>query len=143
VQRLADEIGVRSTNQPRKMVDGATYIKDQLTAAGYTNIANRSSKRGARTPNMEAMLKGTSKRGGDHRDWCPLRLLRRNARADDNASGVAAGLALARRFAGKPQSRTVRFVFFVNEEPPAFWTNDMGSRVYAANAAKRTTTSQR
>ncbi len=37
--------------------------------------------------------------------------------ANDNGSGVAALLALARRFAGTHNSKTVRFVAFVNEEP--------------------------
>ena len=36
--------------------------------------------------------------------------------ADDNASGVAAMLELARRFANNPQPRTLRFIAFANEE---------------------------
>jgi len=51
--------------------------------------------------------------------------------ANDNASGVAAVLALARMFAGTPTERTLHFVAFVNEEPPFFKTPTMGSRVYA------------
>jgi Peptidase family M28 len=53
--------------------------------------------------------------------------------ADDNASGVAVLLALARRFgaASRVPARTVRFVAFVNEEPPYFWNAEMGSLVYA------------
>ena len=51
--------------------------------------------------------------------------------ANDNGSGVAALLALARRFAGKPTGQTLRFVAFVNEEPPYFQT-EMGSYVYAS-----------
>lgn len=53
--------------------------------------------------------------------------------ANDNASGTAAVLALARRFAAEVRHarRTVRFVLWVNEEPPFFWTDLMGSLVYA------------
>lgn len=51
--------------------------------------------------------------------------------ANDNASGVAATLELARAFAGRPQARTLRFVAFANEEPPFFWSTGMGSYVYA------------
>ncbi len=51
--------------------------------------------------------------------------------ANDNASGVAAVLALARRFFRRPADRTVRFVAFANEEPPYFQTEKMGSWVYA------------
>jgi len=53
--------------------------------------------------------------------------------ADDNASGVAALLAIARALglAKHRPARTVRFVAFVNEEPPYFWNAQMGSVVYA------------
>ncbi len=55
--------------------------------------------------------------------------------ANDNGTGVAAVLELAQRFSRRPQPRTIRFVAFVNEEPPFFKTAHMGSVVYA-NAAK-------
>jgi len=51
--------------------------------------------------------------------------------ADDNASGVAALLALAHAVSPKSPARTIRFVAFVNEEPPFFWTREMGSYIYA------------
>mgnify|MGYP001066700221 CR=1 FL=1 len=57
--------------------------------------------------------------------------------ANDNGSGVAAVLALARHFAGHPQSRTLRFVAFTNEEPPFFQTEIMGSLVYAQRCRER------
>lgn len=50
---------------------------------------------------------------------------------------VAAALALARRFAGRACERTVRFVLFVNEEPPFFFTDEMGSHVYASACKAR------
>jgi Zn-dependent M28 family amino/carboxypeptidase len=43
-------------------------------------------------------------------------------------------LDLARRLAARPQKRAVRFVAFVNEEPPFFQTSQMGSLVYAQAA---------
>lgn len=49
--------------------------------------------------------------------------------ANDNGSGVAAMLALARRFAHRSGERTLRFVAFVNQEPANFQTDKMGSRV--------------
>jgi Zn-dependent M28 family amino/carboxypeptidase len=51
--------------------------------------------------------------------------------ANDNASGVAALLALARALASTRLSRTLRFVAFVNEEPPYIRTKKMGSLLYA------------
>ncbi|HKO51149.1 MAG TPA: M28 family peptidase [Polyangiaceae bacterium] len=57
--------------------------------------------------------------------------------ANDNGSGVAATLELAARFAKTPADSNVRFVFFVNEEPPYFQNPGMGSLVNADNARKR------
>jgi Peptidase family M28 len=50
--------------------------------------------------------------------------------ANDNATGVAAVLELARLLQGSKLRRTVRFALFVNEEPPYFQTDSMGSWVY-------------
>jgi Zn-dependent M28 family amino/carboxypeptidase len=68
--------------------------------------------------------------------------------ANDNGSGVAALLALSRRFAARAssakaipaavsRSQTLRFVAFVNEEPPYFQTPEMGSFVYAGRCKAR------
>lgn len=54
--------------------------------------------------------------------------------ADDNASGVAVLLEVARLAQGK---KTWTFIGFTTEEPPAFFTPYMGSRVYAKEARKR------
>ena len=85
--------------------------------------------------NVEATLRGAGRAAeivviGAHYDTvagCPG--------ANDNGTGVAAVLELAQRFSRQPQPRTIRFVAFVNEEPPFFKTAHMGSVVYA-NAAK-------
>src|SRR5215217_5729506 len=50
--------------------------------------------------------------------------------ANDNGTGVAALLELSRRFKDRTHARTIRFVAFVNEEPPFFHTAQMGSVVY-------------
>lgn len=60
--------------------------------------------------------------------------------ADDNATGVAAALELVRTLSrpdAPKTARTVRVIFFVNEEEPYFRTPHMGSRIYAKAAAKR------
>jgi len=131
VEALASRIGGRSTFQPKGLALSAVHIKQQLEAVGYTVNEHSYVSRGTTVPNLEAILPGTSKASeiiivGAHFDT-----YQGTPGADDNASGVAATLALARRLASKPQARTIRFVFFVNEEPPAFWTKDMGSWVYA------------
>jgi hypothetical protein len=53
------------------------------------------------------------------------------AGADDNATGAAGVLALARRFAKKPGARTLRLAVFSNEEMPYFGTEQQGSLAYA------------
>ena len=57
--------------------------------------------------------------------------------ANDNASGVALLLAAARRLRDQRLGRTVRVVFFVNEESPFTFGIQMGSRVYAERCRER------
>lgn len=57
--------------------------------------------------------------------------------ADDNASGVAALLELARQLKNSDGQRdtAIELVFFANEEPPYFKTPTMGSYVHAQSIA--------
>jgi Zn-dependent M28 family amino/carboxypeptidase len=57
--------------------------------------------------------------------------------ADDNASGVAGLLEMARLYSGHSTERTLRFAFFANEEMPYFGTEEMGSMVYARSCRRR------
>jgi Peptidase family M28 len=57
--------------------------------------------------------------------------------ADDNASGVAGLLALAKHFAKSSPRKTLRFVGFSNEEPPHFQSPEMGSLAYARRCHER------
>ena len=58
--------------------------------------------------------------------------------ANDNATGTAAVLELARLLeAWQPRQTRLRFVLFVNEEPPYFRTTDMGSWRYAERLSER------
>ncbi|MCY1054745.1 M20/M25/M40 family metallo-hydrolase [Nannocystis sp. SCPEA4] len=52
--------------------------------------------------------------------------------ADDNASGVAVALAVARRLAADPPARSVLFAGFDAEEPPDYLTPTMGSNHFLA-----------
>src|SRR5204862_7719933 len=60
-----------------------------------------------------------------------------SAGANENRSGVAAVLALAQRFSSAKLKQTLRFVAFVNEEPPYFLSGEMGSQVYARRCKER------
>lgn len=55
--------------------------------------------------------------------------------ADDNASGVAGILELARRLGSNPPACRVDLVAYTLEEPPFFRTQDMGSAYHARSLA--------
>jgi len=61
--------------------------------------------------------------------------------ADDNASAVAVQLETARQLqalvGNEPLDLAVKFVSFALEEPPAYGTRFMGSRIYAKKAHKQ------
>jgi len=124
-------VGNRSTFYPKRFAESAAYLDDTLASFGYATRAQTFVERGARTPNLKVTVPGTTRASeivviGAHYD-----AFQGSPGADDNASGVAACMVYARRLQATPQPRTIRFVFLVNEEPPAFWTPDMGSWVYA------------
>lgn len=56
--------------------------------------------------------------------------------ADDNASGVAGLIELARLLGNQPPSMRVELVAFSTEEPPYFGTTGMGSSVHAESLRK-------
>jgi len=106
VETIAGRIGERNVWHYSNYMDSADFIESMLTQAGCA-VARQG---------YEVMEKTCYNIVGG---------------ANDNGSAVAAALALARRLADKKSDRTLRFVFFANEEPPFFQTEDMGSRVYA------------
>ncbi len=137
VRTLAHDIGVRSDEAYANVQRAAAYIERTLRGLGYEVVSHEFSADNRDFRNLEATLRGTSRPQevvvlGAHYDTAE-----EAPGADDNASGVAGVLALARIFAQERQSRTVRFVFFPNEEPPSFPTADMGSRHYATAARER------
>jgi hypothetical protein len=130
-------LGPRSTVLPEALHGGATRVARELGAAGYAVTRQTFETEGVVCENVEAELRGGSKPDeivviGAHYDSVD-----ESPGADDNASGVAAMLALARRFAREHPARTIRFVAFVNEEPPNFQTNAMGSWQYARRSRQR------
>jgi hypothetical protein len=132
-------VGERSTFVPGSLQKAADLIANELTAAGLTveRHTYRVEQDGVDVDNVIAEIKGATKANeiiviGAHYDS-----VTGTTGADDNASGVAAVLALARRFAHAKPARTLRFVAFANEEPPHFQTKDMGSWQYAKRCHDR------
>ena len=116
----------------------AAYIDREFTKAGYTPRHQGYDVAGRQVANIEAARRGHRRPDrivviGAHYDS-----IADSPGANDNASGVAAMLELARMHAASTAAGlTVRFVGFVNEEPPYFMTDSMGSVRYAAEAAAR------
>ena len=135
VQSLAGEIGQRNVFRYAKLTAAAEFIERSFTGAGWRPRRDSYEVDGKICHNIEVELPGRSAEVilvGAHYDsviGAPG--------ANDNGTGVAAVLALARRFSGKPCARTLRFVAFVNEEPPHFQTELMGSWVYASRCKQR------
>lgn len=130
VQKLGGEIGERNLRRYTQLQAAAQYIENQLHAFGWKVRRDEYQVYGQSCSNIEAELPGAAPEIvliGAHYDSVPGA-----PGANDNGSGVAALLALARRFTGTHNSRTLRFVAFVNEEPSYFQTREMGSFVYAA-----------
>jgi Zn-dependent M28 family amino/carboxypeptidase len=130
VTALAGTIGERNVILIDRLNAAAAYIERELAAAGYRVVRREYRAEGQLVANIEAELRGTAKPEeivviGAHYDSVDG-----SPGADDNASGVAALLAIARAFVRQPHPRTIRFVAFVNEEPPYFMTPAMGSWVY-------------
>lgn len=137
VHELAGVIGERNVRRPQALHAAADYIKTVWSAQGYQVTAQCYEVRGVSCGNLAISKIGTARPDeilliGAHYDTVPG-----SPGADDNASGVAALLELADHFAKTRPSMTVRFVAFVNEEPPFFFTGQQGSLVYAKAARAR------
>jgi Zn-dependent M28 family amino/carboxypeptidase len=137
VIRLGGEIGERHIWLPDRLEAAAAFIEGELVSCGYSVTQQIYRANGVAVRNIEVELPGTGHADqiiviGAHYDSVPG-----SPGANDNGSGVAALVELARALKGEDLGRTVRFVAFVNEEPPFFMTKQMGSRVYSARSAER------
>ncbi len=132
---LAGKIGERNMACYPQLIGAATFIEDSFSRAGLQPRLDSYELHGRACYNIETEIHGTRPEIlliGAHYDSVPS-----SPGANDNGSGVAAMLALARRFAARQTTKTLRFVAFVNEEPPYFLTEQMGSFVYAKRCKTR------
>jgi len=138
VKHLAGEIGERNViHRPRELNQAADYIEAEFARAGYEVRRQEYNVSGTDCFNLEVEISGTSLPDeiviiGAHYDS-----VTGSPAANDNGSGVAALLGLARRFSRRTCERTLRFVAFVNEEAPYAHTEQMGSWVYARRCRER------
>jgi Zn-dependent M28 family amino/carboxypeptidase len=137
VEHLAGQIGERNIYRHEKLTEAARFIEKSLADANYQVSRQAYDVKGRQCLNIEAETKGTTQADeiviiGAHYDS-----VSGSPAANDNGSGVAALLALARGMGGKSPERTLRFVAFANEEAPHFQTDAMGSLVYARRSKER------
>jgi Zn-dependent M28 family amino/carboxypeptidase len=137
VKQLAMTIGERNLDCYDALLKSAAYIQKQLEQCGYQVTKQEYIVKAKTVANLEAIIRGNKSADenvivGAHYDSVVG-----SPGANDNGSGVAAALELARSMKPAKPKRTIRFVFFVNEEPPYFQTPTMGSYVYAQKLKKQ------
>ena len=136
VSWLAGEVGERHLERELDLADATDGLVSEIESYGYAVNRMGVVAGDAVAQNIEVVIPGDT-RGteqvvvGAHYDTHPG-----SPGADDNASGVAAVLALARHMAGQAFSRTLRLVLFCNEEQPHFMSPSMGSLAYAKTLKK-------
>jgi Peptidase family M28 len=142
---LAGEIGERDLMVPQNLVRAIAHLEAAFAAAGYavrrqTYEVPPAAFHGVAVErvfhNLEVERPGGTRPAeiivvGAHYDT-----ILGTRGANDNATGTAAVLALARRFASRTPARTIRFVTFANEEI-YFQRPEMGSWVYAKALRQR------
>jgi hypothetical protein len=137
VVRLATEIGERNMAHVSGLRETEAFLSESLSKSGLEPRLQPYAVDGVEVRNVWCEVRGGAAASevvvvGAHYDTvygCPG--------ANDNGTGVAACLALARAFAGSAPRRTLRFAFFVNEEPPNFQTDRMGSLVHARSLREK------
>lgn len=142
--RIANHVSVLCENpagrnfiERQGLAAARKYITGQFISSGYRPGFQEYQLAGEDFANIEVQLTGTTYPDqiilvGAHYDAVPGA-----PGANDNGTGIAAILELADRFGNKSYPRTLRFVAFVNEEPPNFMTGTMGSYVYAKNISRK------
>jgi hypothetical protein len=134
VEMLAGEIGEHNVFKPAALHQAEEYIAHVWRDQGYSVVRQPYDIGKVECANLEVTRPGGPQiiLIGAHYDS-----VKGSPGANDNGSGVAAMLELSRIFAAENPARTLRFVAFVNEEPPFFQTKREGSRVYAEAARQR------
>lgn len=129
VRMLAVTLHPRGVDNPENLAAAADYVHGQLRATGARTAVQTLEANGASYRNLIARFgpaEGALLVIGAHYDSSAG-----TPGADDNASGIAGLLELARLLAASPPPHPVELVAYANEEPPFFRTNAMGSYWHA------------
>lgn len=132
VDTLAVKIGERNLRNYKALCDTADHIEAEFKSYDYKPRRQKYKVLGLDCFNIDVEIKGTKSPKeiviiGGHYDSAAG-----TPGANDNGSGTAAMLVLAKHFRKHKPERTLRFVAWTNEEPPYFQhRGQMGSWVYA------------
>lgn len=137
VRMLSETLHPRSFENAANLAAAADYVLHQFNRVGARTDVQTYQVDGRSYRNIIARFgpeTGALLVIGAHYDSCGD-----TPGADDNASGVAGLLELARSLAATPPQHPVELVAYPLEEPPFFRTDDMGSFRHAQSlaAAKR------
>ena len=134
VRHLSGEIGERHFRRAHALDEALNFIREELGRSNVAATDHPFEVSGRQFTNVEVIIparSGATEQAcivvGAHYDTVPG-----TPGADDNATGVAALLELARQLSHERFERSLRLVFFPNEEPPFFPDAGMGSAAYAA-----------
>ncbi len=133
---LAKQIGQRSSLEYRNLQKAADYIRGEFTSYGYVVGEQVYALDSQAYRNIIAAREGTDKKDKVIIVCSHYDSVSGSPGADDNASGVSGLLELARLISQEHPTKTIEFIATVNEEPPWFMTQEMGSLVYAKEARK-------
>ncbi|RMF60568.1 MAG: M28 family peptidase [Calditrichaeota bacterium] len=131
VNMIAEQIGERHIHAYQNLMSAADYITYELENYGYSVDRFPFTVHGKTLYNLVAEIPGKKYRDeiliiGTNYDSYPG-----SRGANENGSGVAAVLSMAKYFSEAQISRTLRFVFFPNSYPPFSQSPEMGSMKYA------------
>lgn len=137
VDHLAGRIGSRHLGKPGSLEATTRYIEGAFAELGDPVDRQDYDVEDDQVANLVVERTGTGRPNeivvvGAHYDTVPT-----TPGADDNASAVAMLIEVARLLRGITLRRTVRFVAFACEEPPYFFSDSMGSVVYAQQCKRR------
>ena len=128
VHYLASTVSPRNPEHPGNLNRAADVIGDLFRAAGAQVSEQPYTADGYKCRNIIARFGGSGADlvVGAHYDVCGDQ-----PGADDNASGMAGLLELARLLGARELASPVELVAFSTEEPPYFGSDEMGSAVHA------------
>lgn len=132
VKTLSIDITNRNFDHPKQLDKAAAYIRSQWEAMGLTVEEQPFEIDGKTYRNVITRFSSSTKpEHGKYVIGAHYDAAHNLPGADDNASGTAGLIELARQLKGQNLTRDIDLVAYTLEEPPNFGTQDMGSYVHA------------